>query len=251
MLLRVKEGEKTDWFTVSAPKKTNNGKAASNQVKCPHISAALKTKKLYLTLDDENGIGTIDEIAAVILADTGWTLGICDTFYEGDGETEKIRSLSSSGKRGAYQLIQDLCDLFNARPVFNGDTKTVDLYNIATKLPATEMYIGKNLNSISVDYNSDNIVTRLYVEGEYGEHGYVGIDDVNPTGLNYLLNFDYYRNIGLFTAEHEAALAEYLENMPAAKAAVSEKMEEILADQDTLNTLWGQIDYVIYKIQSG
>lgn len=37
------------------------------------------------------------------LTNTGWTLGECDTFYERDGETEKIRSISSSGKKGAYQ----------------------------------------------------------------------------------------------------------------------------------------------------
>lgn len=38
-----------------------------------------------------------------------------------------------------------------------------------------------------------DVVTRLYVEGEYGGNGYVGIDGVNPTGLPFLLNFDYYR----------------------------------------------------------
>ena len=45
--------------------------------------------------------------------------------------------------------------------------------------------------------------TRLYVEGEYGDNGYVGIDDVNPTGLPFLLNFDYYRELGVFTEKHE------------------------------------------------
>jgi hypothetical protein len=45
----------------------------------------------------------------------------------------------------------------------------------------------------------------LYVEGEYGDNAYVGIDDVNPTGLPFLLNFEYFRQLGLFTAEHEQA----------------------------------------------
>ncbi len=38
-----------------------------------------------------------------------------------------------------------------------------------------------------------DVITRLYIEGEYGDNGYVGIDGVNPTGLPFLLNFDYYR----------------------------------------------------------
>ena len=68
-----------------------------------------------------------------------------------------------------------------------------------------ELNFGKNLDSIDRKEDASNIVTRLYVEGEYGDHGYVGIDDVNPTGLPFLLNFDYFRQLGLFTAEHEQA----------------------------------------------
>ena len=68
-----------------------------------------------------------------------------------------------------------------------------------------ELNFGKNLNSIDRKEDASNIVTRLYVEGEYGDNGYVGIDDVNPTGLPFLLNFEYFRQLGLFTAEHEQA----------------------------------------------
>lgn len=250
-LLCVEIDGAKDWFIVNAPKRTNNGKAVSNTVKCAHVCSVLKTKNLYLVLDDENGIGTIEALAATILANTGWKLGHVDTFYERDGETEKIRSLSSSGKRGSYQLIQDLCNLFNAYPVFNGDEKTVDLYTLESKGKLSELTIGKNLSNISVENTSDDIVTRLYVEGEYSEDGYVGIDSENPTGLPYLLNFDYYKNAGLFTEEHQAALDKYLEEMPAANRAISDKMAEIMEGENLLNDLWGQINYVIYKLSGG
>ena len=72
------------------------------------------------------------------------------------------------------------------------------------------MTIGKDIEALSVEFNSEDIVTRLYVEGEYGDFGYVGIDDVNPTGLSYLLNFDYYKSIGLFTNKHQQAMDEYI-----------------------------------------
>ena len=59
----------------------------------------------------------------------------------------------------------------------------------------------------AIDRKEDaaDVVTRLYVEGEYGDNCYVGIDDVNPTGLPFLLNFDYYRELVVFTEEHEEA----------------------------------------------
>ena len=96
-----------------------------------------------------------------------------------------------------------------------------------------------------------DVITRLYVEGEYGDNGYVGIDGVNPTGLPFLLNFDYYRELGVFTEEHEEALAEYLRDIAVAKADSSETAGELIGLDNRLNELWGQIDYVLYVLEDG
>ena len=108
-----------------------------------------------------------------------------------------------------------LCTLFNAYPMYNGDLvevtvggvkmqkRLVDIYSLNDLNTEWELVVGKNLNSLQYTYDSSSVVTRLFVEGEYGDFGYVGIDDVNPTGLNYLMNFDYYKGLGLFTAEHQ------------------------------------------------
>lgn len=187
------------------------------------------------------------------MTNTTWQLGECDTFYERDGVTEKIRSISSEGKKGAYQLVADICNLFNAYPIYHGATKTVDIRAMDNRLPLKEMFIGKNLDSLTVESNSNNIVTRLYVEGEYGDDGYVGIDDVNEglEGLPFLLNFDYYRQIGLFNAAHEQALETYITDIKAVKAETKELSAEMLEQEDTLNVLWGQIPYVLLCLQNG
>lgn len=95
---------------VSAPKHRHDAKGIDATIKCDHISAVLKNKNLYLVFDDTNGIGTITELAKQALETTGWTLGECDRFYESDGKTEKVRTLRSDGKLGAYQLIQNICE---------------------------------------------------------------------------------------------------------------------------------------------
>lgn len=64
------------------------------------------------------------------MASTGWTLAYCETFYEADGVTEKVRSLEADEKCGAYLLIADICKLFSARPVFDGDARTVSVYSL-------------------------------------------------------------------------------------------------------------------------
>lgn len=180
------------------------------------------------------------------LGNTGWTLKYCETFYEADGVTEKVRSLKSENKRGAYALITDICKLFNARPVFDGDDKSVTVVSLNRYDSMMELNFGKNLSSVERKEDAANIVTRLYVEGEYGDNGYVGIDDVNPTGLPYLLNFDYFRELGIFTATHEQALADYLRDIQTAKAASSSAITQLLRLENQLNELWGQIDYVLY-----
>lgn len=249
--LRLQIGEQVDWFLIQSPKFTKDGKLITNTVNCPHESTLLKTKNIYLVFDDENGIDTIGNLIEKILVNTGWSLGQCDTFYESDGTTEKVRSLISEGKAGAYKLITDVCNLFKGYPIYHGDTHTVDIRAMNNKDGYAEMTVGRNLDSMSVDYNSENIVTRLYVEGEYGDFGYVGIDDVNPTGLTYILNFDYYRSIGLFTAEQEQALDDYLVNMPAINTQIRQATADMSAAETELNTLLGQCSYVFYWLENG
>ncbi len=97
---------------------------------CDHVSSLLNKKSIYLTFDDMNGVGTAQYLLEQVLAGTGWKLGYCETFYEADGKTEKVRSLSSENKRGAYLLISDICSLFSGRAEFDGDTRTVNIYSL-------------------------------------------------------------------------------------------------------------------------
>ena len=235
-----------DWFLLNAPKRSHKGLAVSATITCQHICSLLSKKNLFLSFDDTNGIGTARYLLEQALSNTGWTLKYCETFYEADGVTEKVRSLKSENKRGAYLLISDICKLFNARPVFDGDDKSVTVVSLNRYDSMMELNFGKNLDGIERKEDASNIVTRLYVEGEYGDHGYVGIDDVNPTGLPYLLNFDYFRSLGIFTPTHEQALADYLRDIAAAKASSSTTITQLLQLENQLNELWGQIDYVLY-----
>lgn len=206
---------------------------------------------MYFEFDDENGIGTIDYLVRQALTGTGWTLGSCDTFFEADGTTAKVRSMSTNGKRGAYLLIQDICKLFHARPVFHGDTRIVDIHALEARDGLLELNYGKNIKSLERKENSENIVTRLYVEGEYGDYGYVGIDEVNPTGLSFLLDFSYYRQLGSFSDAHQAALDQYLLDIRREKVTAGGIMEQVIERESRLNSLWGQYNYMLYVIEGG
>lgn len=205
-LVRWIDGDEIDWYIIQEPQGVKNS-TINKTVVCPHISTLLKNKNIYLEFDDENGIGTLPEIAERILAGTGWTVGNCDVFVERGSQTEKVRSLKDSSKAGAYSLITKMCALFNAYPMYHGADKTVDFFSLDNNQKEWEFVVGKNLDALSVKHDTNSIVTRLYVEGEYGDFGYVGIDDVeaNTSGLSCILNFDYYKELGLFNATHQDA----------------------------------------------
>jgi len=262
-LIKVTDGTESDVFIISEPKIQHSSALKIIDVSCDHRSSRLRMKKLYLIFDDTNGIGTCESLASIVLQGTGWTLGHIDTFWEPDGLLEKIRTLKSSGKEGAYQLLNKVCELFNARLVFHGEEQTVDIiaFSPYVELPDAEyptldapekmieLNYSKGLNGVDRKPNTENMITRLFVEGEYGDDGYVGIESVNPTGLNFLLNFDYFKQIGLFTQAHQAPTDDYLVDISTAKQYISIMANQIAVLETNLaTTLWGTANYGIFNI---
>ena len=244
------EGEEEDVYLIKEPVGLHDSNKISVTVNASHISEELKTKNLYKYFDDENGIGKCSDLIEKAIGGTGWTLGECDTFYEADGTTEKIRSYSCDSKTGAYNMISGICELFYARPVFHGN-RVVDIVSQKSTDGWLEANFGMNLTKIQKTYDSSNLVTRLYVEGEYGDFGYVGIDDVNPTGLSFILNFDYYKSLGVFTDTHQAALDAFVRDYKAYSDQISSKTTEMLKDQSTLNNLISSFGYAYYPVVNG
>ena len=128
------------------------------------------------------------------MSGTGWKLAHCDKFYEADGVTEKIRSYACEEKTGAWMMLQGICDLFFAYPQFDGERREVAIYSRKAHDGLMEITFGKNTENIRRRLDSSALVTRLYVQGDYTDNGYVGIEDAknNESGLGYIFNFDYY-----------------------------------------------------------
>lgn len=127
----------------------------------------------------------------------------------------------------------------------------MDLCAVHRRNALLELSFGKNLSAVTRKETTEHIVTRLYVEGEYGDLGYVGIDGVNPTGLPFLFDFGYYQQIGAFTQTHQAALDAYLADIAQVLAEGRQHAGDALAKETTLATLWGQIDYALFVLEDG
>lgn len=280
----------TDWFLVSETKITHQAFSENYEIRAGHLSKLLNTKKLDLEFSDEEGnnTGTIDQIAAVILDGTGWHLRNVAKFYEdkkyGQPEDkEKVRSFNASTQTGAFKMMSDLCELFDAKPMYFGEgryvifsvegtnpdnqdaiygteydkyeadkaieaahnegwtnlvieetgTKTGRVVDILPMNPFSEeleegavpqdvlennvleLHYDKNVKDITRTLNTENLITRLYAYGSYGDrNGYCSLQNATHTVLifpNIVADVEYkfvYNNTNYYfiTTEDESEL---------------------------------------------
>lgn len=239
------ENAEIDWFLISEPRVTHNIFSQNYEIRASHISNLLNTKNLSLEFSDEEGnnTGTIEQIAATILDGTGWHLGQIAKFYEENKyvqqgvKKEKVRSFTASAKTGAFKMMSNLCELFDAKPIYHGAGKyeedgiekigrTVDILPLnpfSDKLEdgqipeevlngcnVLELYYDKNVKSISRTANSDNLVTVFSAYGSYGdENGIVSLQTCSHDEITFgtlqagTYCFEYFEARYFFTTDKE------------------------------------------------
>lgn len=190
-----------DYYVISQPKIQHSAFSTNVSVTCSHISSLLKLKNLGLQFSDDfgNNIGTARQLLTTVLAGSGWQVGDVYDFAETfDPSIVKYRTLTAPAKTGAFKLVQEICNLFDAKPVYHGKTNKVDLLPInpfsdqsdvfdkqsnGTLGNVIELQYGKNLSNLSRTLNTQNIVTKLYAYGSFGDKvkGYCGIDECTHT----------------------------------------------------------------------
>jgi len=194
--IRAVKDDETDWFIISEPRITRNAFSKNVSVKAQHISQLLKHKNLDLEFSDEEGnnVGTAGQILDIILEGTGWTAGNVGNYDPVTGEWEpfkdedgsvKYRSITGQAGTGALSFIESLCDAFEAKPIYHGGTKKVDIVAmnpfariepeeipaeiLDNNLKVIELYYDRNVHNLSKTNNTDNIATRLYAYGSSGD----------------------------------------------------------------------------------
>ena len=188
--IRLTDDDGVDWYILSEPKVSHNGKAKKYSVKAGHVCQMLKTKNMSLEFSDEEGnnTGTIRELIERCIEGTGWQIGVCDSddFTEEDNVTTKVRSIVAPTKTGAFSLIAKVCEAFDAKPEYIAIDDTTRYVNIkhlnpfeqpdnntmpeaATNENTIELHYGHALKNVTRTLNTDDMVTKLYAYGSYGD----------------------------------------------------------------------------------
>ncbi|SFS75947.1 phage tail spike protein [Marininema halotolerans] len=115
-----------------------------------------------------------------ILAGTDWRVGVC--------EVNALRSMSVDvGLTNRLTALREVADLWGGSIRFHGPTLTVNhVKEGGFRDPGIAIIYRKNMDEIEADYDTTDLVTRLYPYGK----GNVTIKDAN-NGKEYLDNFQY------------------------------------------------------------
>ena len=268
--IRLIDDEGTDWFLISEPKVIHSAFSKNVQVTAGHISQLLKVKNLGLEFSDDEGnnVGTAAMLLETILDGTGWKPGNVATFYEKDGVSEKYRTLTASAKTGAFKLISSMCDLFDAKPVYHGATKTVDILpmnpfsepedgelpDVTTADGVIELHYGKNVKNVTRTLNTENLVTKMYAYGSYGDktNGYCGIDECTHT--EYLMYLSTPLEAGktyYFTVADDEGVDITYHFTPKTDAVQGCKLVYSLMDPASMMYVWNESTEECYPAEKG
>lgn len=125
---------------------------------------------------------------------------------------QKVRSVTAK-ESNYFNILQSIAETFGAwlklkitRNSSGGiDKKEVEFKNYSGQNNHAGFKYGVNLKGIQRTFESKNIVTKLIVKQNSNEHAENGFCTIaragaNPTGENYIYDFQYYHNKGLLNA---------------------------------------------------
>ena len=171
---------------------TNDNKLVLS-VETKHLSNMLAEQLIYLPEIEPMNI--VDLMKVALCYDEngkptlGWSLG---TVSMGVDHVKK-RGLES-GEQSPFSFIMTIMEKYDAIPIFDSQTMTVDVVpQTEQDHPTLDLRVSKNLKEVNIKYDTSEMVTKLYCYGAADEDGNeLDIMSVNPTGLPYITNYDYF-----------------------------------------------------------
>lgn len=194
---------KGEYYFIKNPSCQHDTSSKEVSIECKHLSSSLGG--ILNTKLDLIGKTATELMTAVIdTTNTGWSIGTINV-------VNKNRALQSV-EQSVFTNLSKIAEMYDATLIFHSDTKTVDLINTLTDR-GIQFRKGKNLKSIQLDYNSDDMVTRIYAFGgttTSNANGTTSEVEVNllkaivngvEYGKSYVENYSYYLSQG-YTQEY-------------------------------------------------
>ncbi|MDR6779332.1 phage minor structural protein [Paenibacillus peoriae] len=180
-LIKVVEGPNIEWFIIKEIIDESTDEYDAKTVRCDSLSAELKDKAIKIY---EVQAYHAKQVMDDLLANTIWNIGTIDVDFQVTYRTFSFNSTS------VLDAIYSVAETYNAIVRFDTDKRTIDLIKpeeFGVNRGLTFSY-NKYLKTMNITSDVKDIVTRLKAFGQDD----MGIQNVNPTGQNYIEDFTYW-----------------------------------------------------------
>lgn len=192
---------------------------------------------LYNPLDPNHSILNI-----VLEKLPAWSIGYVDSRI-----TTEARTVSEDSIDG-YSLLTSVCsETYDCIFIFDTFDLTINAYSIDNIGELTDLYFSYHnvVREIKKDISIGDIKTVLYVQGgEYGSDN-LGISEINPSGSNYIYNFDYFKP--RMSEQLRAKLDEY-EQVYEEKKKIYQ--EYLISGENSLSSLYTKLSDLKNRVPS-
>lgn len=238
-LIRLVLGGYEEYFMVTRVEKKGEKEGEEYDIVCLSLGFELNDK----IIREYKAVSlTASELLRDLLVDTIWTIGYVDSEFD-----LKRRGLEVSSNT-VLELIFEVAKTFNALVVWDTLTRKISFKkpDLVGLEKGFKIKYGKYLESLNLEDNSEEIITRLKL---YGKEN-ISIREINPTGTTYIEDFRYfmypYEEIvnqdGSYTVIQHSdymsdelchAIIKYIKLVDAYKG----KFEELVAKRTAMNAI--------------
>jgi hypothetical protein len=181
MLVRITLGSYKEWYIVDSIEEDAEDSSVFN-VKAYSLGYELKGKRVSDYTED-----TINatNLLTTLLSSTIWKIGTVDPMFDA-----MFRSFDSGSDSNVLDCVTNAGETFGALIVWDTAGRKISFKDASQNGTFKGMTVdyGRFLNSIKRTRTTDEMVTRMYVEGADG----LSIQTKNPTGQRYIENFGYF-----------------------------------------------------------
>lgn len=172
----------------------NDGKQ-SRSVTCRHLSDILANN--IVSLEEIVPVNVVTLMKRALIYDDkdnptqGWSVGNVTV------DRVACRGLETT-EESCFSVLLTIAEKYEGVLQFNSQDMTVDMFPAKEQsVPKFNLRFSKNLKGIEVSYDTSELITRLYCYGGADDNGNdIDIMSVNPTGMAYIDNFEYFLSQG-------------------------------------------------------
>ncbi len=226
--------EHLGYFVITQITEKSDGFCPYYEVKASSCELELNNRKIKIDAGNnkfyDSQFPSMSIMGKILDLCPAWSLGkmpdsIQNTYRSFDDVNESVYSF----------LVNDVGKAFDCILDFDIENRIINTIDLNSEIPNTDILLTYDnvLKNLDINQTANNIVTALTLSGAND----LSINEVNPLGTNYIVDFSYYKNKDWMTQELIDALNVWEKKVSDNQASFNSILSNIKQHETELETL--------------